>query len=226
MRLAVLTSGGKDSLFSAYLMQKEGHEISHFLTVVPETSESYMFHHPNVELTRLQAKAARVKLQTATTKGEKEKELADLKHLILGVRGEVDGIIAGAVASLYQKRRVEAICSEVGIRVFTPLWQKNPTELLREMLRENFEIIITSVAARGLDAQWLGRRIDEKCVQDLLVLAEKYKVHVSGEGGEYETLVVDMPMFEKKLEILDATKKWEGSSGVYIVKEATLVDKS
>jgi|Deesub1362A_J573_1020465.scaffolds.fasta_scaffold00016_78 ABC transporter with metal-binding/Fe-S-binding domain ATP-binding protein len=223
--LAVLTSGGKDSLYSAYVMYKRGFDISHFLTIFPETEESYMFHYPNVKLTKLQAEAVSVQHFVSYSKGEKEKELEDLKFLISKVKGKVSGLVSGAIASEYQKKRVDAICRLIGIRSYAPLWNLNPKNLLHSMLKEKFEIIITSVAASGLDESWLGRKIDSKCIKDLIKLNEKFGIHLTGEGGEYETLVIDMPLFRKKLEIIDAEKIWEENSGSYIIRRARLVEK-
>lgn len=217
MKLAALVSGGTDSLFAAYVMHSQGFEIRYLITLLPERADSYMFHHPNAHLTRYQAEAMGLPLLTKSTKGEEEKELQDLKEIISSVKGEIQGVVSGAVFSEYQKQRIDVICEELNLISFAPLWHKNPEMLLREMLESGFEIIITAVAARGLDESWLGRRIDEKCVEDLRELNKKYKIHMSGEGGEFETLVLDMPMFRKKLKILEARKEWSETSGTYVI---------
>jgi predicted ATP pyrophosphatase (TIGR00289 family) len=223
MRLAVLTSGGKDSFFAFYVMASQGFDIRYLLSVVPETKESYMFHRPTIGLLKLQSEATGIELLTKNTLGKKEKELKDLKDILSSVK--IEGAVAGAVASEYQKQRIDVICEDLGLKSFVPIWHKDPKLLLMEMIDANFEVVITSVNAEGLDESWLGRKIDEKCVHDLISLNEKYGLHVSGEGGEYETLVLDMPLFNKKLEILKAKKEWDGCSGAYIVEKARLVDK-
>lgn len=217
MKLAALVSGGKDSLFAAYIMHSQGFEIRYLITLLPERADSYMFHHPNAHLTQYQAEAMGLPLLTKSTKGEEEKELQDLKEIISSVKGEIQGVASGAVFSEYQKQRIDVVCEELNLISFAPLWHKNPETLLREMLESGFEIIITAAAARGLDESWLGRRIDEKCIEDLRELNRKYKIHMSGEGGEFETLVLDMPMFRKKLKILEARKEWSEMSGTYVI---------
>jgi len=82
------------------------------------------------------------------------------------------------------------------------------------------------VAANGLDKSWLGRRIDEVAAVELAKLSEKYGINVCGEGGEYESLVVDAPWFKEKLVIDDAEVVWEGTSGTYAVKGAHLAPKA
>jgi ABC transporter with metal-binding/Fe-S-binding domain ATP-binding protein len=203
MKLAALLSGGKDSLYAAFLMNQQGYDIEYIINIISENPDSYMFHVPNAHLVRYQAKAMSIKLIEKKTRGEKEKELADLEDAIRKVRYRVSGIVSGAVASNYQKSRIDAVCKNFSLQSFVPLWKRDPEELLRSMLKDDFEIIITAVAAQGLGEEWLGRRIDEKCIEDLIKLNKKYKISINGEGGEYETLVLDCPMFNKKIEILD-----------------------
>jgi ABC transporter with metal-binding/Fe-S-binding domain ATP-binding protein len=225
MKLAALTSGGKDSLFAAYVMHSQGFEIRYLLTVIPERKDSYMFHHPNIRLTEYQASAMDIQLLTKVTKGEKEKELEDLKQLIASVKDEIEGVVSGALASEYQKQRIDAICEESNLKSFAPLWHKDPETVLGEMVEAGFEVIITAVAAGGLDESWLGRRIDRQCIEELKEVNKRYKIHISGEGGEFETLVLDMPMFKRKLEIIKARKEWDGTSGTYLIEEVKLIEK-
>lgn len=218
MKLAALVSGGKDSLFAAHIMHSQGFEIRYLVALLPEREDSYMFHRPNVHLTQHQAQVMGIPLLTKSTKGEEEKELRDLKEIIGSAKDEIEGVVSGALFSEYQKQRIDVVCEELRLVSFAPLWHKNPEMLLREMLEAGFEIIITAVAAQGLNESWLGRRIDEKCIEELKELNKKYKIHISGEGGEFETLVLDMPMFREKLEITKARKEWDGVRGTYVVE--------
>jgi len=223
VRLVALTSGGKDSLFAAFVMHSQGFELRYLITLYPESPESYMFHYPNVSIVEDQAEAMGLPLLTKTTKGEKEGELEDLKAIIASVEEEIDGVVTGALSSEYQRQRIDVVCEELGLVSFAPLWHKDPEMLLREMLDAGFEVVITATAARGLGEDWLGRRIDEGCIADLRELNRKYMVHIGGEGGEYETLVLDMPMFSGKLEIKEGRKDWDGASGTYVVEELEVV---
>ncbi len=210
MNLAALVSGGKDSLYALHLAGKEN-RIKYIVSVASENPESYMFHVPNIHLVEEQAKAMGIELVKKKTKGEKEKELDDLKAVLKTLEG-VDGIVTGAIESNYQKDRVDKICSELGLKSIAPLWHKSPSGLLRSMIRDVFEIIITAVAAPPMDEKWLGRKIDETCVDELVRLNRKYGIHPSGEGGEYESLVLDCPMFRKKLVVRKTETHWDAKS--------------
>jgi ABC transporter with metal-binding/Fe-S-binding domain ATP-binding protein len=205
---------------------KEGHEIKYLITMISEKSDSWMFHHPCIDLTKLQAKALGIKQVLQRTTGEKEKELDDLKKVLMKVKNEIDGIVSGAVASNYQKSRVDRICEELGLKSIAPLWQKDPEELIEEE-SSIFDIIITGVASEGFNESWLGRKIDKKCIEDLKELNKKYGVHIIAEGGEFETFVIDSPIFKKKIKLLDFNSAWDKktNSGCLEVKKAELIQK-
>ena len=223
MRVAVLCSGGKDSSYALWLAAKQGHEVAHIVAMIPHREDSWMFHFPNIKLIDLFAECAGLHLIKAETSGERGQELVDLKHVLQEL--DVEGIVSGGVASNYQKNNIDKICEELGLVSLAPLWGREPVELIQEMLRAGFEIIITGVAAQGLDSGWLGRKLDEKALQELSKLKERYGVNISGEGGEYESLVLDAPFIKSKIEVLEAEKIWRGTSGHYLIKRARLVRK-
>ena len=224
MRLAALFSGGKDSMWAVYKALQEGHEIEYLVTIEPETTSSYMFHSANITLTRVQAKLMNMPLVNAKTKGEKEKELEDLKQALKPL--DVEGILSGAIASSYQKQRVENICKELDLVSVAPSWNRDEEEYLHELLDNKFEIIISSISAGGLDESWLGRTIDKKAISDLKELSKKHGLSMVGEGGEYCTTVLDCPLFSKRIAIKKAEKKIEGlNRGFYIIKEHKLLEK-
>lgn len=218
MRLVALCSGGKDSSFALWLAMEGGHEIARIVAMVPRREDSWMFHTHNINLVDLFAECAGMPLTKAETSGVKELELEDLRRTLRGIG--VDGVVSGAVASNYQKSRIERICKELGLASVTPLWGREPVELLREMIDSGFEVIITSVAAHGFDGSWLGRKIDKECIGDLIKLQKRFGVNICGEGGEYETLVLDAPFFDKRIEVLEARPVWRGDSGYLLIERA------
>ncbi len=222
MKLAALISGGKDSSFAIYRALKEGHVITDLITIIPENEDSYMFHSANIHLTGLISEACGIPLTSVASSGEKEKELDDLKDALGRVK--VDGVAAGAIASEYQASRVRRICDELGLVLYAPLWHKDPEALLREMV-ELMDIRMVKVAAAGLDESWLERRFDKKLIEDLLALNRKYRVHIAGEGGEYETLVLDAPYYKKRINLIETQKVWMRNHGVLKVLRAELVEK-
>jgi ABC transporter with metal-binding/Fe-S-binding domain ATP-binding protein len=223
MRLAALFSGGKDSTYAAHLAQEMGHDVSYLVTMLPARDDSWMFHTVNIGLAPLVAQAMGIESIVVSTSGEKEEELQDLKPAIAGLN--VDGLVTGAIASTYQRSRIDSICSELEIEHLAPLWGRESSELVREMIENGMTIIVTAVAAMGLDEKWLGRTFNDGALKELKSLSERFGVDVCGEGGEMETLVLDAPWFGSRLELLRTRSEWDGVRGSYIVEEIRLLKK-
>lgn len=227
MRIAILFSGGKDSTYAAHLAKGRGDDLRCLITLSPRREDSYMFHYPNIGWTRLQAEAMRLPQVTQETAGVKEDELADLKHAmeIAKRNHSIEGVCTGALASVYQKSRVERVCDELHLKAISPLWRVDQTVHLNNLLTDNFEVIVTGVAALGLDESWLGRRLDQQAISDLASLGRKYHINPGLEGGEGETFVLDCPLFWKRVEVLSSKRHWSGDRGYLEILDARLVDK-
>jgi len=160
VRVGVLVSGGKDSALALHRVLKGGHEVVCLVAMVPERVDSWMFHFVDVGLLRLFAEASGFPLVLGETEGVKDVEMEDLE-LVLGSLG-VEGVVCGAVASGYQRGRVEGVCGGLGLVSVCPLWGEDGVGLLRELVGLGFEVVVSRVAALGLGVEWLGRRLDEE----------------------------------------------------------------
>ncbi|MEK6949475.1 MAG: diphthine--ammonia ligase [Nanoarchaeota archaeon] len=223
MKLAALISGGKDSIYSAYKASKDNNIIC-IITFKSKRDDSYMFHIPNVHLVELQAESMGIPLISVESSGIKEKELKDIKKALqIAIKKyKIEGVVSGALASNYQKERIDKICKGLKMESIAPLWHIEPEKYLRELIKNNFKIIITGIAADGLTKDFLGHEINEVFINKI----KKLNIHGGGEGGEYESLVLDCPMFAKKLSIKKAKIEMENKcTGKYIVEDAELVEK-
>jgi len=228
MRIAILFSGGKDSTFTAYYYIQQAWDVKCLITLRSENKYSYMFHTPNIDITKLQAQAMKLPLLEQQTKGEKETELQDLKKAFEKAKKQykIKGVAVGAVLSDYQHERVNRVCESLNLKCFSPLWHKNQELLLRDMIDSGFNIIIQSIAAYGLTKEWLGRQIDIKTLAELVKMQKKFGLHPAGEGGEYESLVLDCQIFKKKLVIRSARKEMEDeNTGKLVIENVELKKK-
>lgn len=205
MKTCVLFSGGKDSTYSAFLAKQKGFELTCLISVFSENKDSYMFHTPSISKVKKQAEVMQIPLIIQKTKGEKEEELKDLEKAIRKAKEKykIKGVVSGALASNYQKSRIENICKKLKLSSITPLWNKDEIQYLQELIKNKFKAIITGVSAHPLDSSWLGRVIDDRFIDDAKILNKKYKIHPAGEGGEFETFVLDCPLFKRPLKITD-----------------------
>lgn len=205
MKCGVLFSGGKDSTYAAHITKKSKFDLSCLITIISENPDSYMFHTPSISKVEKQAEVMNIPLIIQRTKGEKEEELKDLENAIKKAKTEfgIESIITGAVESVYQKSRIEKICKTFDLKCLNPLWHKDQIELLEDLIKNNFDIIITGVFAYPLDEKWLGRKIDKEFIKEVKNLQQKYKINPAGEGGEFESYVLNCPLFSRKLKIKD-----------------------
>ncbi len=226
MKLGVLFSGGKDSVYALYkAMEKD--DVVCLISLISENDESYMFHIPNIGITSIQAEAIGLPLIQEGTKGVKEEELKDLKSAIKKAKSKykIEGVVTGAIASEYQAKRVRKICAELELVSINPLWQKDQKTLLEEIVENKFDVMITGIFAYPLDETWLGRRLDAKTIEDLNELKRKFGMNPAGEGGEIETTVLDAPFFKKKIKILEHEINAGDNEGIFVIKKAKLANK-
>ena len=117
------------------------------------------------------------------------------------------------------------MADEVCLKAISPYWHVNELDYMRTIVSLGFDVIISGVSAYGLDEKWLGRKIDDECIDDLIKLNEKIGLNLAFEGGEAETLVLDGPIFKKRLKIIKDKIIWNVDSGLYIIEDAILEEK-
>jgi len=227
-----LFSGGKDSSWALYRALESDRPVGSLVTVHPSPG-SFMYHVPATHLARLAAESIGLPLLEVevavpadgpVTAGEQgDRELAPLESALEGYRDRhgLGGVVAGAVASEYQTSRIEGLCGRLGCELYAPLWGAEPRAAGRAMVDAGFDVRIVRVAADGLDETWLGRRLDRAALDELDERHAERGVHVLGEGGEYETLVVDGPHMARPIEF-EAAVDWHGSHGDLVIEDAWL----
>lgn len=226
MDSVVLFSGGKDSVMALYSALKNGDEVKFLLSMIPENQESYMYHVPNIHLSKLSAEALEIPLIEVQTKGIKEEELNDLKEALFSLKKKgIKTVYNGALFSNYQRSRIDSICNELDLNSKSPLWNVDTVDYMNSIVDLGFEVILTGVSAYGLDESWLSRKITHESIGELIKINEKYGINIAFEGGEAETLVLDGPIFKKRIKIIKANKKWNFDNGVYEIENAVLEEK-
>jgi asparagine synthase (glutamine-hydrolysing) len=148
------------------------------------------------------------------TKGEKEEELKDLEKAIKTAikKYQIEGIVTGAIKSIYQSLRIQKICDSLNIKCINPLWEINELNYLNDIIENKFKVIVIGVFAYPLNQSWLGKEIDQQFIEEISKMNEKYKIHLAGEGGEFETFVLDCPLFKKPLKIKNYKDFKEGEN--------------
>jgi ABC transporter with metal-binding/Fe-S-binding domain ATP-binding protein len=186
-----------------------------------------MFHTPNIHLAGLQAEAAGLPLVEMETAGEKEAELLDLKRALLEAmdRFGIEGVVTGTILSVYQATRIQRLCRELDLWCFNPLWHVNQETYMEELISSGFRVIIVGVFSCPFDASWLGREIDRRTLDELRRAAKKYQITLTGEGGEFETFVIDAPFFSRRIAIEEVSRVYQNYNGVLRIERVELVEK-
>jgi ABC transporter with metal-binding/Fe-S-binding domain ATP-binding protein len=225
MNLAALFSGGKDSTFAIYAAQRMGHNVSCLVTILTNSEESHLLHHPNVSQTTLQAKAMNIpQILVQSKSDDTTQEMQSLKEGLAQAKRNhsVHGMVHGGILSEFQKMRFEGVAKELGLQIVSPIWKKDQKQYMTELLEHNFEFILTAVSADGLDESWLGKKITKQELDVLMEKSDKHKFNLSFEGGEAETFVINCPLFSGMIEIVDSKKSWDGYRGRFEILAAKM----
>jgi uncharacterized protein (TIGR00290 family) len=224
MTVTALVSGGKDSVYSAYLADTQGWPVDELLTLRPTDPESMMFHTPNLDLVALQAAAwGKNHREVPVREAGEAGELAALTAALTGGRGPV---VVGAITSSYQWTRVLRAADRAGRRVYAPLWRVAPARVVREEIAAGLDIRLVHLSAEPLSPDLLGRRLDGALLEELERRSRSVRrLNVAGEGGEYETLVVDAPFFRQRIDLEEVATDVSASTARLVVARANLKTK-
>jgi diphthine-ammonia ligase len=228
VKLAALYSGGKDSTFAISCARERGHHVVCFVTMHPLADDSALLHYPNSWVTPYLANAMQTPLIAFPVSGRsKEDEMKALEQALAHAKSlyGIEGIVHGGISSNYQKQAFEGICVRQRIAAVAPLWNSEPERYMIKLIECGFHIIIVGVSAMGLGREWLGRELDEEAIAKLVSRSKKYGFNLTFEGGEAETLVIDCPLFWKKLQINAANIHWDGQRGIFEIQDVALVEK-
>ena len=225
MKLAALFSGGKDSTYAIYDAKKSGHEVVVLITTQPKSDESHLLHFSNIEQTKIQCNTMNIPqiIQSIDNIQSDTEELV-LDELIKTAKKtyNFEGIVHGGIISEYQRGIFKSLCKKNNLMLISPIWQKNSSEYMKELLENNFEFIISSVSSGGLDETWLGKTIGSLELQELELLSKKFSFNLNFEGGEAETFVINCPLFKNRIKIINSNKTWDGIRGRFEIVEAEL----
>ena len=199
-------SGGKDSCFACHLALAQGYQISHLVNFISQEYKRVSFHGTEKRMIQLQSQSIGITVfQKETTPDGYEREFKEAVRALLP-KG-IKGMVFGDIYLDKHKEWVERVCADLGIEAVEPLWGKGPESVLTGFIDAGFEAIIVSAQASLVDGEWVGRRVD----RDFMNYLKAKGIDLCGENGEYHTLVVNGPLFRRKIEITESrTIKREG----------------
>ncbi len=225
IQVTCLVSGGKDSVLALWVALHK-YEVQSIVTIQTEKSDSYLFHIPNSRHVGLIATMLKIPHLTAySNDNNPNRELMVLKDILEETKAEA--VITGGIRSDFQRYKFNRAAKLAGMKCFNPLWRLKPEKLISEFLTNNFNVIFVAVASMGFSKDLLGKKITFETLERIRKNMPGTDLSLTGEGGEYESFVLDAPFFPSEIRILRSKVHWDETreEGSYEILEAKLVEK-
>jgi len=199
MSYLVSWSGGKDSCFALYEAMSRGYQISHLVNFISREFGRVSFHGTEARLIQMQSQSLGIPLlQKETTWEGYEQEFKEAVSSLLP--GGIEGMVFGDIYLQEHKDWVERVCRDLGIEAVEPLWGRDMKELLSSFIEKGFEAVIVSAQSSVIDEDWVGKRVDRAFLNYL----KSRGIDICGENGEYHTLVIDGPIFNERIRLIES----------------------
>ncbi len=217
-------SGGKDSCLACYRATLSGLKVRYLANTVTEDGKRSCSHGLSANIIQVQSQAIGIPLVQRRTTGDSYE--TEFKSMLRIFKQEgVEGGVFGDIDFNEHREWIERVCQETDIIPYLPLWGESQDKILRDFIDLGFEAIVIATKAELLGEEWLGQRVDLNFIQHLGELRETKDITLCGEAGEYHTLVIDGPLFKKRIEIMKTEKVLRSEHWFLEVLDTNLRDK-
>ena len=207
MRVLALVSGGKDSCYSIVKCQQHGHDVValanlHPTAGSPDELDSFCFQTVGHQLVPLIARCTGLPMYRLPFSGQSVQrdlqyepepgdEVEELLHLVayaLKQQPDIAAVCSGAIASDYQRLRVESVCCRLGLTSLAYLWHKPQRQLLQVRCTSSVGQSKLVQALRSALASCLCKTV-QRCRYRWLLLCELHGAHNLHQAAESSTAV-------------------------------------
>lgn len=215
-------SGGKDGCLALYRAKQQGMDVRYLANMVSKDGKRSRSHGIRASVIKKQAEAMGINIVQQPTADEEYE--ARFIEMVKGFTQEgITGGVFGDIDFNAHREWIERVCNKAGVTPYLPLWLNDQEKLLGEFIDAGFKSVVIAVKAEIFGQDVLGRVVDKKFI-DFLKGMDK-GVTVCGEAGEYHTLVVDGPIFKKRLEIVKSEKVTRGEHHFLEILETEIKPK-
>ncbi len=213
--VVVSLSGGKDSVYALYTALREGLNVTHLMFIMTGGKG----HLENKSMLKLVSEAIGIPSIVVGRKPD------DIRKALKKINADM--LVSGVMTTPEHLEYYKEILDPINVKQYAPLFGKNPLVSLAEMQQLGFHNLIIEIdAALGSNKNWLGREIDQGVIDEITELVNNKKMNPIGEWGEYHTIVVDSPIYKKKIQVEKSKTAWKGTKGYFIIKKASLQPKN
>lgn len=194
-------SGGKDSCLAYYKVIRQGYKVKCLLNFISKEYKRCCFHGIEAKLLKLQAELMGILLVQKEVSADMQKYEEEFKEAVseFKTRG-IGKMVFGDIYLLDHFNWVERVCKDLDIEPIEPLWNISPSEIIEEFIDLGFKAIVVSCQADKFSRDFVGREVNEDLIREL----KSRNICPCGENGEFHTLVVDGPIFKRRIEILES----------------------
>jgi len=192
-------SGGKDSCLACYKVITGGYEIRYLLNFISKESKRCCFHGIEAKLINLQAELIGIPLIQKEVTADMQEYEKEFKAAVSQIK-DINAMVFGDIYLDEHREWVDRVCGDLGITPIEPLWNIPPAEIIEEFINLGFKAVVVSCQADKFDRSFVGRYMDKDLLNELKIR----NICPCGENGEFHTLVVDGPIFKKRIEITES----------------------
>jgi len=201
MSYIISWSGGKDSCLACYEAIQQGYLVSYLVNFISKEYQRVSFHGTEARLIQLQSEALGIPLLQQETSWD-DYEPAFKQAVSSLIPQGIEGMVFGDIYLEEHKQWVERVCGELGIKALEPLWEWTTEKVLHTFISNGFEAVVVSAQADLIDPEWVGQPVSRPFLDYL----RSKNIDLCGENGEYHTLVIDGPIFKKKVKLTKTDK--------------------
>jgi len=207
MHVAASWSGGKDSCLACHKAVTQGYEVTHLVNFISRQFRRVSFHGVRARLIFRQAQAVGIPLVQYAVPADMGLYEQRFKRAVSALKRQgVEGMVFGDICLQEHRDWIERVCREIGITPILPLWGVVPERVLGEFIEAGFEAVIVSATADIFGQEWLGRSVDYGLLSELRQLCQVREADICGEHGEYHTIVVDGPLFQRRMHLVQGAR--------------------
>ncbi len=202
-------SGGKDCCLALHRATAGGLDVRYLANMVTGDGERSRSHGISAAVIRKQSEALGIPIVQQRTAGDDYE--ARFIEILKAFRQEgIESGVFGDIDFNPHREWIEKVCSKAGMTFHLPLWEEDHTKLMEEFIDAGFEAVVIAVKAELFGEETLGQKIDRNFLKQLDELSKTVDITPCGEAGEYHTLVIDGPLFKKRLEITESRRVTRG----------------
>lgn len=202
-------SGGKDCSLALYRAKVGGMDVRYLANTVTEDKQLSCSHDISAAVIHRQSEALGIPIVQLPTTGDTYE--AEFVKMLKSFKAEgIDGGVFGDIDFNPHREWIENVCRKADITPYLPLWEEDQRKLLEEFIEAGFVAVVITIKAEFFGKETLGQVVDRNFISQLDEMRKTKDITPCGEAGEYHTLVIDGPVFQKRLEITESEKVTRG----------------